>query len=66
MLRRKSTLDRNVLALTLKYSKSHPEIIDGKKIHGRISIKKRAEHDAKLTRLLVEDKKIVGIILDPK
>jgi len=65
MLRKRKRIDKRLMSLTLKYSKNHPEIINGAIIPGRISVIKRAEHIKKITTTLIRDKKLTDIINSP-
>jgi len=58
----KSTPGRRILALTLKYAYRYPEIQQGQKIQGRMTLGKRAEHRIQITNILVRDRKIAEIV----
>jgi hypothetical protein len=62
MLPKKLRPQRKIIALTLNYLRRHPEIIEGKKINGRIALSKRGEFDNEFVKIVVEDKELASIL----
>jgi hypothetical protein len=59
-----SALQRDALALTFRYQKRFPEVVDGERKLGRIKIEKRGEFINNLSKLLITDDKLRLIAME--
>lgn len=63
---RKKGLREIVLKLAVEYAEKYPQMCDGRRIHGRINLEKRAQLTKKITQLIVRDRQLTGILLDAR
>lgn len=60
----KNTFERNAVAFALRYARRYPEEVDGHKVAGRVSLGKRVEFVAELSKLYIKDERVRLIALE--